>query len=291
MKLGDLLDHRFWEKLLADRLGEPLHLNVASVFVKLFGGFRAKVAFDLLERRRYAMPLLQAADYARELGIAKIYVLEFGIAAGAGLVNLAWLARQTTEETGVAIEIVGFDAGVGMPPPKDYRDYPETIAEGDYPLPDKAALAKILPPGVRVIYGPVGETVRDFIAGLDAPIGFAVLDLATYSSTVDALAALEGRPDLYLPMTMVYLGAVRIDNSNPAVGERLAVREFNERHPLRQIHPFTSVRDKRVFRRAAWLEQIHTLHVLDHATRSGKQRLERDVHMLEDPTQSGANKA
>lgn len=251
MKLGDLLDHRFWETQLADRLGEPLHLNVASVFVKLFGGFRAKVAFDLLERRRYAMPLLQAADYAKELGIAKIYVLEFGIAAGAGPVNLAWLARQTTEETGVAIEIVGFDAGVGMPPPRDCRDDPETIAEGDYPLPDKAALARILPPGVRVIYGPVGETVRDFVAKLDAPIGFAVLDLATCSSTVDALAALEGKPDRYLPVTMVYLGAVRIDNSNPAVGERLAVREFNERNPLRQIHPFTSLRDKRVFRRAA----------------------------------------
>jgi hypothetical protein len=157
-------------------------------------------------------------------------------------------------------------------------------------LPDKAALERILPPGVRIVYGPVDETVRSFIADLDAPIGFAVLDLGTYSSTVDALAALEGAPELYLPMTLVYLGAIRIDNSSPAVGERLAVREFNERNPLRQIHPFTSLRDKRVFRRAAWLEQIHTLHVLDHVTRSGKQRLEREVHMLEDPTRPGARR-
>lgn len=283
MKIKDLFRHEFWEAPLADRLGEPLHLNVASVFVKLFGGFRAQVAFDLIERRRYAMPLLKAADYARELGIPKIYVLEFGVAAGAGLVNLAMLARRTTEETGVAIEVVGFDAGSGMPPPRDYRDYPETIAEGDYPLPDRAALQRILPPGVRVIFGPVAETARAFVADLDAPIGFAVMDLAFYSSTIEALAVLEGPAACYLPMTLVYLGAVRIDNANPAVGERLAVKEFNERHPLRQIHPFTSLRDKRVFRRAAWLEQIQTLHVLDHPRRSGSERLDRPVHRLEDP--------
>jgi len=290
MKLGDLRRHEFWEKHLADRLGEPLHLNLASVLVKLFGGFRAQVAFDLIERRRYAMPLLKAADYARELGIPKIYALEFGVAAGAGLVNLAMLARRTTEATGVAIEIVGFDAGTGMPPPRDYRDYPETIAEGDYPLPDRAALERILPPGLRVIHGPVGETVRDFVAGLDAPIGFAAMDLAFYSSTVEALAVLEGPPEHYLPMTLVYLGAVRIDNANPAVGERLAVHEFNERNPLRQIHPFTSLRDKRVFRRAAWLEQIQTLHVLDHPRRAGRERLTRPVHLLEDPVAKGAAK-
>ncbi|MGA0099875.1 MAG: hypothetical protein ACO3LM_10360 [Steroidobacteraceae bacterium] len=56
-----------WEKAFADRLGEPLHLNVLSVLVRLFGGFRAKVAFDLVERRRYAYPLLKAADEARAL--------------------------------------------------------------------------------------------------------------------------------------------------------------------------------------------------------------------------------
>ena len=41
--------------------------------------------------RRYAFALLKAADYAKALGIRKIYALEFGVAAGAGLVNLAWL--------------------------------------------------------------------------------------------------------------------------------------------------------------------------------------------------------
>lgn len=288
MKLSDLIGHQFWEQQLADRLGEPLHLNVASVFVKLFGGFRARVAFDLIERRRYAMPLLKAADYAKALGVPKIYVLEFGIAAGAGLVNLAWLAEKVTAETGVEIGIVGFDAGTGMPPPVDYRDYPEEFVTGDFPLPDPAALERVLPPAVRVVYGPVAETTRAFIDTLDAPVGFAVMDLAYYSSTVEALIVLGGPPDHYLPMTMVYLGAIRIDNANPAVGELAAVRDFNARQPFRQIHPFTSLRDKRVFRRAAWLDQIHTLHVLDHPRRSGIDPLERPVWALPGPGEAAA---
>jgi hypothetical protein len=288
MKLSELVGHELWEKLLADRLGEPLHLNVASLFVKLFGGFRARVAFDLIERRRYAFPLLKAADYAKAQGIGKIYVLEFGIAAGAGLVNLAWLAEQVTAETGVEIAVVGFDAGTGMPRPKDYRDYPEEFIEGDFPLPDREALARVLPSGVRVVYGPVADTVVDFIATLDAPVGFAVLDLAYYSSTVEALAALAGPAERYLPMTLVYLGAIRIDNANPAVGELLAVREFNAARPLRQIHPFTSLRDKRVFRRAAWLDQIHVLHVLDHPRRAGMAPLVREAWLLEDPSRQPA---
>ena len=45
---------------LKDRLGEPLHLNLLSLVVRLFGSFRAKVAFDLVERRKYAFPLLKA---------------------------------------------------------------------------------------------------------------------------------------------------------------------------------------------------------------------------------------
>lgn len=272
-----------WENRLADRLGEPLHLNLISIFVKLFGGFRAKVAFDLIERRRYAFCLLKAADYARDMGIKKIYALEFGVAAGAGLANLAWLATQVTADTGVEIGIVGFDAGTGMPVPLDHRDYPEEFIPGDFPLPDFDLLQRKLPAGSRVVLGPIAETAPGFVDGLDAPIGFISLDLAYYSSTVEAMAALKGPADRYLPMTPIYLGAVRMDNANPAVGELLAVSEFNAANPLRQVHPFTCLRDKRVFRRAAWLNQIYTLHVLDHAARRGAKPPERGIWALDDP--------
>lgn len=268
---------------LSDRLAEPLHLNLLSLFVQAFGSFRAKVAFDLVERRRYAFALLKAADYAKAQGHKKIYALEFGIAAGAGLVNLAWLARHITKDTGVEIGIVGFDTGTGMPRPLDYRDYPEEFIEGDFPLPDPEALRRKLPPEVRVIYGPAGETARGFVETLDAPVGFVSLDLAYYSSTVDAMQALLAPAEKYLPMTLIYLGAVLIDNANPAVGELLAVREFNELHRYRQVHPFTHLRDKRIFKNGLWHHQIHTLHVLDHPKRAGVEKLSREVWVLDQP--------
>jgi hypothetical protein len=280
---GRLMDVAFWERHLRDRLAEPLHLNLISVFVRLFGSFRAKVAFDLVERRRYAFALLKAADYAAAQGVRKIHALEFGVAAGAGLVNLARLAKHVTAATGVEIGITGFDSGTGMPRPLDYRDYPEEFIEGDFPLPDLEALRQSLPPGVAVIEGPVGETARGFVERLDAPVGFVSLDLAYHSSTVDALQALLGPAEHYLPMTLVYLGAVLIDNASPAVGELLAVREFNQAHRHRQLHPFNCLREKRIFKNGLWLHQIHTLHVLDHPRRAGAVPPERDVWVLEQP--------
>jgi hypothetical protein len=40
--------------IAAERLTEPLHLNVIAAFVLVFGTFRAKVAFDLVLRRQFA---------------------------------------------------------------------------------------------------------------------------------------------------------------------------------------------------------------------------------------------
>ncbi|MGA1463901.1 MAG: hypothetical protein ACO37Y_11975 [Steroidobacteraceae bacterium] len=272
-----------WEKAFADRLGEPLHLNALSVLVRLFGGFRAKVAFDLVERRRYAYPLLKAADEARALGINRMYALEFGVAAGAGLVNLVELGTHVTRETGVAIDVVGFDAGTGMPPPADYRDYPDQFISGDFPTPDLEALAQRLPANARLEIGPVAERARQFAEQVDAPIGFISFDLAYYSSTVEAMAVLAGPADHYLPLTLGYLGAIRIDQASPAVGERLAVAEHNQANPLRPIHPFTNLRQKRIFQRAEWIDQIQAIHILDHPRRSGSQALERGVWELDDP--------
>ena len=42
-------------------------------------------------------------------------VCEFGVASGDGLVNLADLAELVTSETGVAIRVLGFDDGDGVP--------------------------------------------------------------------------------------------------------------------------------------------------------------------------------
>src|SRR5438874_1170570 len=100
-----------WERILRERLTEPLHLNFLSLLVWAFGSYRAKVAFDLVVRQWNAYGVLKAADHARELGINRVSVLEFGVAAGAGLMNLAEIARRVTRVTGVQFSLYGFDTG------------------------------------------------------------------------------------------------------------------------------------------------------------------------------------
>jgi hypothetical protein len=273
-----------WERAFKDRLSEPVHLNVLSAFVRVFGGFRLQVEFDLVERRRYAFTLLQAADWARRYGVTRISALEFGVAAGAGLLNLASLARRVTHETGVDIDIVGFDTGTGMPAPVDYRDYPEEFREGDFPTTDRRQLEKLLPRTVRMIYGPLADTARGFADSVPSPIGFISFDLAFYSSTMDAMQVLRGPATHYLPTVPCYLGAIALETANPDVGEQRAVRDFNAASPMRKIHPMTWLRERRVFKNAWWLRQIYTLHVHDHPRRSGERSLGRAVRFLEDPT-------
>jgi hypothetical protein len=57
-----------FRKITVERLTEPLHLNIASLFITLFGSYRARVGFDLIIRPQYAFPILRAAGQAREYG-------------------------------------------------------------------------------------------------------------------------------------------------------------------------------------------------------------------------------
>src|SRR5215475_3157486 len=89
------------QKIFVERLTEPLHLNILSLFVAVFGRYRTKVAFDLIIRQQYAFPVLYAADFAVRNGFRAVTLLEFGVASGAGLMNLCQLATATTKATGI----------------------------------------------------------------------------------------------------------------------------------------------------------------------------------------------
>jgi hypothetical protein len=84
------------KKIGIERLTEPIHLNIASLFVGMFDSYRAKVAFDLIIRPHYAYSILRAADQALEYGISKLTIIEFGVASGAGLLNMCRLAERTS---------------------------------------------------------------------------------------------------------------------------------------------------------------------------------------------------
>lgn len=259
-----------WNRLLRDRLSEPLHMNVLSAWVALFGDFRTKVDFDLVVRPHHAYCLLTAANQAKKYGYTTVTVMEFGVANGAGLLNMCAIAEQVTQATGVAFEIVGFDTGTGMPEPIDYRDHPEAYQPGWFPMQEPEKLREALPPNGRLILGDVAETVPEFLNGLmpDAPVAFMSLDVDYYSSSVEALKVLSGKPELYLPVVGVYLDDIRYIEHNKWCGELLAVEEFNEAHTHRKIAPHQFLRESRIFQRASWIGQIFLLHVLDHPRRA-----------------------
>jgi hypothetical protein len=252
-----------------DRLTEPLHLNLVSAFVALFGSYRTKVAFDLVNRRHYAFSMMFAADDAKRYGKKSVTVIEFGVAGGAGLLNMCRIAERTRQTTGINFNVVGFDAGTGMPPPVDYRDFPEEFQEGDFPL-NFDALKALLPPFASIVLGDVADTVPKFLATLssEAPIGFVAMDVDYYSSAKQALAVFAGKPDLYLPVIPLYLDDIAISSSNPWRGELLAINEFNSENSMRKIAPLSFLRPSRIFKNPQWIDQMYAVHTHDHASRT-----------------------
>ncbi len=256
-------------KIFVERLTEPLHINIMSLFVALFGGTRAKIDFDLVVRQQYAYPILRAADFAREWGYTRLSLIEFGVAHGSGLLNICAIARRVTAVTGIAFDIYGFDTGTGLPPPLDYRDLPEGYQAGDFPM-DREKLRRSLPANCHLIIGPIAETVPSFLDKLSAqaPIGFVSVDVDYYSSARDALTSFLGPAEKYLPIVPVYFDDLGDETVNPWVGEALAINEFNDITALRKIAPYTMLRERRICKNAKWISHLYALHVHDHAVRT-----------------------
>ena len=255
-----------WVRIFAERLSEPLHLNLLSMVVGIFGSFRARVAFDVVRRRHYAASLLRAADQARHYGIGSITAAEFGVSSGTGLTNLARLAVQVSRATGVSIKVFGFDSGSGLPPPRDYRDHPELFRAGDFAM-DIGKLRRTLPPNAELMLGDIADTALEFRSriGAESPLAFAAIDVDYYSSARDALAIFADPDALkYAPLPIVYLDDVIDEMHNAWCGELLAVNEFNAAHRMRKIEVDRFLRSRRIFKHARWIEQIYLVHVLDH---------------------------
>ena len=257
-----------FERVFRERLSEPLHLNILSAVVALFGDHRAKVYWDLKYRQYTAFCLLDAADRAARLGVKRVSVMEFGVASGAGLLNICEHAAATTKLTGVEFEVYGFDTGRGLPPPRSYRDHPELYQSGDYPM-NVSALQARLPTNARLVLGDIGETVPAFLGeGKHAPLAYIALDVDYYWSSVEALRVLRGPAEQYMPLVLLYLDDCHDPYHNPSCGELLACEEINQSQPFRKIHRYTALREKRLFKNASWISKIWAVHVLDHKIRT-----------------------
>lgn len=232
-----------------------------------FLSYPAKLNLGVVDRPQYGHCLLKAAELARKLGHRRISAIEFGVAGGSGLLALEAHAVQVERETGVAVELYGFDTGQGMPPPQDYRDMPYMWQAGYFRM-DFAELQKRLR-SARLVLGPVEDTVPEFCRRENpAPIGFIAFDLDYYSSTMAAFALFNAERRHFLPRVACYFDDVVGDIDwahNDFTGELAAIHDFNRAHRHVKLAAVRGLRYLQGRLPQPWHEQVYVAHFFDHA--------------------------
>jgi hypothetical protein len=229
------------------------------------GSVERRVQFGVWSRPNYAYGVYWAAKLARQLGLPGISVIELGVAGGRGLLALEDIAQQVSRQLAIRIAVAGFDSGVGMPEPLDYRDLPHAWNKGFYRMdPDKlrARLSR-----AELFLGDVGETISSWLAGDDVPpIGFVAFDLDYYSSTKRAFRLFESSHSRRLPRMYCYFDDLMWPEHachNEYTGELCAIREFNIEHGDKKLCPLNMLRHMRIHPQP-WNDQMYVLHDFGH---------------------------
>ena len=215
-------------------------------------------------RPNYTWGVLQGANLAKALGICHISVIEFGVAGGNGLLSLESIAQKVEALFEMSIDVFGFDTGIGLPKPVDYRDLPNLYAESDFKM-DTEKLTQLLKKA-HVVLGPVEDTLVEFINARPAPMAFIAFDLDYYTSTIQAFKLLETDSALLLPRIHCYFDDILGFTFSDYTGERLAIAEFNASHSARKISPIYGLRYflPVPYAHKAWSEAFYLAHVFDH---------------------------
>jgi hypothetical protein len=232
---------------------------------------------NLFHRGHYAYCMILAAETALRMSRRRVTAVEFGVWRGSGLKNMCEIADFLQQTLGVEFLLYGFDTGAGLPAVADWRDHPELWATGELAMPNFEELAAQLPENCKLIIGDVKDTLGHFLreqAESDAPIGFVSLDVDQYHSSVSCLRIFDAEPTQLAPVVPVW-----VDDSYLSVlqttwaGEGLAIREFNDSHPLRKI-------EQKIVRTddypRLWHHCIYFAHIFDHPIRQGKQTAKFD---------------
>lgn len=230
------------------------------------GPFQLRLAYDIFPHYAYyAYGIYYAALMASRLGLRRISSIEFGVAGGNGLVAMEKISEQVENETGVKVEVYGFDTGSGLYAPADFRDEPYVYQSGNYGM-DKAALESRLS-SAKLLLGDVKDTVPEFREQAShATIGFVSFDLDYYSATTDALKIFTGGDDILLPRVLCYFDdtiGLDLELHNEWTGVLLAIAEFNKCRGSQKIAPINGLSSKRVVP-ARWNQQMYALHSFEH---------------------------
>lgn len=215
------------------------------------------------KRPQYVWGVLQGAALGKVLGLNRVSVVEIGVAGGAGLLAMQRIAEICEELASIRIEVYGFNTGVGIPKPQDYRDMPYKWSEGYYPC-DVDQLKQHLR-GAQLKIGLLKDTVPAFLQGTPSPLAFVGFDTGMYSSTKDAMGLLHADHACLIPrMPCSFRSAIGKDVSEFGA-EVLAISEFNAGHQMRKL---SSIKGLTYFvppqLRWWWIETMYSLHVFDH---------------------------
>ena len=227
--------------------------------------FALRHALDAWPRPYLGYGMVETALQCKRLGLPAMTAIEFGVGRGGGLLILEQLATLIEAELGIAVHVVGFDLGSGLPQAQDYRDCPYIWQRGHYEM-DVEGLRSMLR-RAELVLGDVAHTTPAYLRdGLKAPVGFVSFDLDYWSSTKAAMTVLRGATSTLLPRVFCYFDDVvgpDIELHNPYTGELLAIREFNAENPERKLALINGLSAKRIAP-CLWSDQMYVLHAFDH---------------------------
>ena len=212
----------------------------------------------------YTWGVIQSGKLAKALGVGRISVLEFGVAGGNGLVALEKISAKVSAHYGVGIDVYGFDTGVGLPKPEDYRDLPDILCEGDFAMDVKKLRERLTT--ARLFLGLVGKTVTEFIQTNPAPVAFISFDMDFYSSTMQGFQLLDAADAVLLPRIHCFFDDVFA--CGDFYGERLAISDFNASHATRKISPIYGLQyflPNGPARGMLW-DKYYMANIFDHAS-------------------------
>jgi hypothetical protein len=227
------------------------------------GSFKFRMNLGALRRNHYAYICFNAALLAKKIGYKKISVIEYGVAEGSGLLSLEKYAEEIEKILGIEIEVYGFDTGVGLPKPLDYRDLPYHWKEGYFSMNHEILKKKLKK--AKLIIGNIDESSKTFFKDYKpAPIGAFIQDFDFYSSTKTALKMMEGNSNFYLPRVFTYFDDIigsEVELYNDFTGERLAINEFNLNNENIKISPAYHLISRA---KVSWYDQIRIVHFFKH---------------------------
>lgn len=215
----------------------------------------------------YGFGVQTAANLATALNVPRISAMEWGVVQGDNLVQLERIAKVVASHYRIGVDVAAFDTGKGLPPPLDYRDCPHIWGEGFYTMDVDRVRSRIS--SANLLLGNIGASISSYLDQPDvAPVGFVACNLDYYSLASEALEALSSaRCEMRLPRVLMLFDDVlfpeRAGGHNDWTGERLAIREFNAKHPLMKIVPFAGLRWMRQSP-AYWHEMVYVLHDFAH---------------------------